>query len=122
MCNTFGEFVKEKRTSMEMSIHIFAKLLKISCSYESSIENGRRPAPSEAVLKKMAIVLRLNDTERARLFDLAGKTKGAFPNDLAQYINENQEIIDIIRISKENNVPDKEWKKFKNQIIKKYYV
>jgi len=49
-----------------------AGLAGMSVDYLSRVEQGRGPRPSEAVLAALARALRLTDTERDHLFDLAG--------------------------------------------------
>jgi transcriptional regulator with XRE-family HTH domain len=49
-----------------------AGLAGMSVDYLTRVEQGRGPRPSEAVLGGLARALRLTDTERSHLFDLAG--------------------------------------------------
>ena len=51
--NEFGAYLKQKRTALGLNQRLFAKMVGISYSYISSIETGKRPAPSEKVIRKM---------------------------------------------------------------------
>src|SRR6266540_3226337 len=57
MIKTFGDFVRERRDSLDLSVREFArKLDDVSPAHISDIENGRRH-PSDELLKKMSHVL-----------------------------------------------------------------
>ena len=122
MSNEFGKFIKEKRTGKALSMRIFANLTKESVAYISSIENGRRTAPSETVLERFADVLCLSNEDRFYMFDLAAKSKAkpTLATDLVTYINENKHIRDVLRLSKELNVESSDWENFMKVIECKY--
>ena len=46
MSNNFGDFIKEKRIRCDYSLKYVAEIIGISNVYQSSIEAGKRPAPS----------------------------------------------------------------------------
>ncbi len=48
-----------------------ASLAGVSVEYYKRLERGQATAPSDSVLGALADALRLNDTERAHLFDIA---------------------------------------------------
>lgn len=57
MIKTFGDFVRERRDALDLSVRELArKLGDISPAHISDIENGRRN-PSDDLLKKLARVL-----------------------------------------------------------------
>lgn len=97
-----------------------AKILGISPVYQSSIESGKRPAPKYELLQKMVEALDLNDVQKAKFYDLASQsaTGKSAPQDIVDHINANQQIRDIIRASRDGNLPDMEitrlWNKIKN--------
>lgn len=63
MIKTFGEFVREKRDVLDISLREFAKKLgDVSPAHISDIENGRRH-PSPELLRKMAQILRVSVQE-----------------------------------------------------------
>lgn len=46
MSDNFGDFIKEKRVRCNYSLKYVAEIIGISNVYQSSIEAGKRPAPS----------------------------------------------------------------------------
>ena len=122
MSNEFGIFIKEKRNSRALNVRSLAKLIGKSASYISSIEKGKRSAPSDEVLEKLAEVLCLNSRDIANMHDLAAKSKRkpTVAIDLVSYINENQLVHDVLRLSKERKVEASDWQNFMNTIKDKY--
>ena len=53
MSDNFGDFIKEKRARCNYSLKYVAEIIGISNVYQSSIEAGKRPAPSYDVLMKL---------------------------------------------------------------------
>lgn len=103
-----------------LTLRTLAKIIGISPVYQSSIESGKRPAPKYELLQRMVEALDLNDVQKARFYDLAGQTTVAksAPPDIVDHINANQQIRDIIRASRDGNLPDTEitnlWNKIQN--------
>jgi transcriptional regulator with XRE-family HTH domain len=63
MIKTLGDFIRERRDDLDMSLREFAKKLgDISPAHISDIENGRR-YPSEELLEKMSHLLRVSVAE-----------------------------------------------------------
>lgn len=122
MSNNFGDFIKEKRIRCDYSLKYVAEIIGISNVYQSSIEAGKRPAPSYDVLMKLRDALKLNDDEFGEMLDLAAESKNsrAVAYDLADYINQNDFIHKTLRFSLKNNVPESEWVNFLNTIIEEY--
>lgn len=107
----FGEYLKSCRTKRNLKLLQTAHMMNISSSYLSSLENGRRPAPSVSVLQKMADVLELDPQERNHLFDLAAENKKppALADDLASYICQTPQLRDTLRCSMECGLSEKDW-------------
>lgn len=122
MSDNFGDFIKEKRIRCDYSLKYVAEIIGISNVYQSSIEAGKRPAPSYDVLMKLRDALKLNDDEFGEMLDLAAESKNsrAVAYDLADYINQNDFIHKTLRFSLKNNVPESEWVNFLNTIIEEY--
>ena len=63
MTKTFGEFIRERRDALDMSLREFAKKLgDISPAHISDIENGKRH-PSAELLQKMSDLLGVSLSE-----------------------------------------------------------
>ena len=104
MSDNFGDFIKEKRARCNYSLKYVAEIIGISNVYQSSIEAGKRPAPSYDVLMKLRDALKLNDDEFGEMLDLAAESKNsrAVAYDLADYINQNDFIHKTLRFSLKN--------------------
>lgn len=122
MSDNFGDFIKEKRIRCDYSLKYVAEIIGISNVYQSSIEAGKRPAPSYDVLMKLRDALKLNDDEFGEMLDLAAESKNsrAVAYDIADYINENEVIRHTLRFALKNNVSESEWVNFLNTIIEEY--
>lgn len=122
MCDSFGEFVREKRKARKISVRQFATQVDISFVYQSCIERGERSAPSYEILLKIADALYLDKDETSRLLDLASKTKSVpmVSYDLAEYVNSNPKVHECIRMSKNNGIPQSEWNDFLEHLKSKY--
>lgn len=116
---TFGNYVKEKRQKLGITLRAFADYLEIAPSYVSDIEKGKRNAPTQDILEKMSRVLKLNDEDKDTLFDLAAKSKNEIAQDLTIYVTENQKVRVALRRAKELNFGDEEWVKIIEQMINK---
>lgn len=118
MEQTFGSFLREKRTERMIKLNTFAALVGISGVYQSYIETGKRPAPREHILERIAKVLALDKYESETMYTLAALThaKKSLPNDLGAYILERPYVAETLKIAKENDIPEEEWRDFKNKI------
>jgi transcriptional regulator with XRE-family HTH domain len=118
MEQTFGSFLREKRTERMIKLNTFAALVGISGVYQSYIETGKRPAPREHILERIAKVLALDKYESETMYTLAALThaKKSLPNDLGAYILERPYVAETLMIAKENDIPEEEWRDFKNKI------
>lgn len=115
----FGGFVKDKRQSLNITLRAFAERLEIAPSYMSDIEKGKRNAPTQEVLEKMASVLELNNNDRNKLFDLAAESKNEVAQDLTQYLSENKSVRVALRRAKELNLGEDEWLKIIDEMLTK---
>ena len=97
-----------------IKLNTFAKLIGISPVYLSYIENEKRPAPSDKVLKMIISKLYLTEKESEKLLMLAAQThhRPAIPEDIIDYINNNAYVLAAIRTAKEYNVSDNLWQEF----------
>ncbi len=123
MKQTFGSFIKEKRIQNMIKLNSFAKLIGISPVYLSYLENGKRPAPSDRVLKAIIEKLNLNEAESDVLLLLAAETHhhSAIPSDLIDYINNTKYVTEALRIAKEHNVSDFVWQDFIDRVKSEYF-
>ncbi len=122
MKKSFGAFLNEKRTQNKITLRTFSHMIGISPEYLSKIENGLRAAPNNVVVRKIAQVLLLDCEEQEKLFDLAAssKTYPALALDLVEYIMENQEVHQILRLVKRYNVSSDDLRIIIDMITEKY--
>ena len=116
---TFGGFVKTRRQSLNITLRAFAERLEIAPSYMSDIEKGKRNAPTQEVLEKMASVLALNAEDRNKFFDLAAESKNEVAQDLTRYVSENKSVRVALRRAKELNLGEDEWLKIIDEMLNK---
>ena len=119
--NTFGAFIREKRQQKNLSLRNLVELLDLSPVHMSNIENDRRPAPKDDVLKKIIEVLQLNKHEQEEMYELAAKTKDipTVPSDLPEYISGNELARAALRTAKDVDATDKEWIEFIEKLKKR---
>ena len=108
---TFGEYLANKRKEREMSLRMLAKELDVSPTYLSDVENDRRNALSYEKLQKVIEILKLDEEEQRKLYDLAGKSKDTIPADVEEFVKENLQVITLLRDMKRNNKEGDEDKK-----------
>lgn len=121
--NEFGAYLKQKRTALGLNQRLFAKMVGISYSYISSIETGKRPAPSEKVLEKMEYELKLKPKERELFEHLAAKSR-AVPSvspKIADYVNNNDFVFQALSFAESNNIEERKWQEFLDKMRKRYY-
>lgn len=123
MSNEFGDYLKQKRMALGINQRAFAKMAGISYSYISSIETGKRPAPSRDVLRKLENELRLKAREKELFEHLAAKSR-AIPTvtpKIANYVNNNDCVLQALSFAESNDIEEKDWQEFLCRIKKKYY-
>ena len=111
MKQTFGQYIKEKRTEKMMRVNAFAKAVGISTVYESYIENGKRPAPSEKVLVGIEKVLMLNSEEKSYMRYLASLSRSTYsvPAGVMKYLGERPYVCGVILTAKEKRLSEADW-------------
>ena len=113
---TFGSFIREKRIELKpyISLRKMAELIDIVPSYMSTMETGYDSAPSEEILVKIAYILKLDKQEQELMYELAAKSKTytAIPEDLPEYISNNEYARIALRVAKDMDATDSEWIEF----------
>jgi transcriptional regulator with XRE-family HTH domain len=115
MDKTFGQFLTSRRKAKDIPLRRFAAMLDISPEFLCNIEKGRRSAPMEDVLEKMAGLLLLSKEDKALMYDLAAESKNTvstIPSDLTGFINENRVVVAALRMAKDVDATDEEWQEF----------
>ena len=116
----FGDFINQKRRENKYTLMNAAKILGISFSYLSDIEQGRKLPPNSTkkehkeLLKKMKDCFKLTDKEYDKLLELADKElvdKGHLSNDITEYMSETPFATMALRKATNKKLSDKDWKK-----------
>ena len=113
----FGDYIKRKRLSdqREITLSDMSKQLGISLSFLSDIENNRRKPFDAEKIEAFAAYLELSNIEKAKLYDLAGRERGAVPSDIED-IMMYEEIGNMARFalreSVAGNITEEDWKRF----------
>ena len=121
--NEFGKFLQQKRKELGISQRVFAKMVGISYSYISSIETGKRSAPSAKIIRNMERELNLKYKEKELFEHLAAKSR-ATPTvspQIANYVNNNDCVLQTLSFAESNNIEEKDWQEFLDRIKGKYY-
>lgn len=118
---TFGAFIREKRLRKNITLRQLVELLDLSPVHMSNIENDRRPAPKDEVLKRIIEVLQLNKQEQEEMYELAAKSKDipTVPGDLPEYISGNELARVALRTAKDMDATDNEWMEFIEKLKKR---
>lgn len=107
----FGECLREKRINANLKARVAAERWSISAGYLSSMENGKRTAPSFELLEEIANSLDLSRQDRYLLFDLAAESKNPpeLSEDIVAYIYQNPVIRDLLRYAMTCSLKEKDW-------------
>jgi len=119
--DTFGKFLKAKRTERKITLRGFAALMNLSPVYICDVEKDRKPAPSDERLTQIAEKLSFDKKEVEQMLDLAAvsRHRPAVSNDLPEYIMENEIVRVALRTAKEADATDKEWQEFIEKLQKR---
>ena len=112
----FGEFLVPQRVQSDIPAQWLAEALGISQVYMCDIEKGRRRI-SEALLPRLAELLKLSEEESYEMYDLAAQAKNTVSADVAEYIMQNDIVRRLIRTAQKIGVSDDIWQEFIAQII-----
>lgn len=91
----FGEFIKERRIKLKLSLRQFSEELDFDPSQWSKIERGiLAPPKSESVLSKIGSVLKIHkgSDEWKELMDLAALSAGRIPQDILS----DEELVKVL--------------------------
>lgn len=115
----FGKFIEERRKALGLTLRGFAAELDIAPAYMSDIEKGRRYPPDKK-LDEIAQILKLNETEKNSMLDLAAMAKSkTVSSDLPEYIMEKDLARVALRRARDGKLSDEGWQEVINLIDKK---
>lgn len=114
--NSFGSLVRKTRLDLSIGQRELAKKIGIAASYLNDIEKEKRTAPKSNIIKKLSAILKVNLND---LNDLAGISKGEVPPDISDYIQNNPNLVSLIRSIKNNNLNEFQLNEINNFFSKK---
>ena len=113
----FGDFIKRKRQEHpdELTLKEVSKMLGISLSFLSDVENNRRKPFDKEKIELFAEKLGLTVDEKALMYDLAARDRGEVPSDIEDIMMYG-EIGDMARLalrqSNAGKISEDDWKQF----------
>ena len=112
---TFGSHIRNLRIKNKIGQRELAKKIGVSASYLNDIEKDKRAAPKNNVIKKISSILSI---DLDFLNDLAGNSKKSLAPDITEYIQNNPEVVSLIRSFKNNKFGKIEINKIEKSIDK----
>ena len=108
MKNAFGDFIREKRLALGLSMRSFAREVGMQPSNYCNVETGVLPPPSAEGVARIAVALRLEPalSEYTRLLDLAAEARREVPADIAKMVRENELIPALLRTVESERVSE----------------
>jgi transcriptional regulator with XRE-family HTH domain len=99
MKNTFGQFLKERRLALDLSLREFARKIDMQPSNYCNIESDVLSPPGGQTLERIARALGLTKgtPDYQTLHDLAAEARDEIPADLARMVKENELIPAMLR-------------------------
>src|SRR5437899_2778439 len=96
---TFGEFIKDKRLALDLSLREFAGKVGMQPSNYCNVEAGVLPPPPAESLERIAKALGLKKgtPDYTQYHDLAAKGRDGIPADVEQLIKDNDLIPAMLR-------------------------
>ena len=105
----FGEYVKQMRERLGMTMRELAERVKISPAYLCDIEKGNRKPP-EKFLATFAEALHILDPEELNAFyDSAGISKNGQHTDINSYIDGLPSARMALRTARDRHFTDADW-------------
>lgn len=106
MAKTFGEFLKQKRLGLDLSLREFAGKVGMQPSNYCNVEADVLAPPRGETLERIAKALGLKRSapDYETLHDLAGKGRDEIPADIERMIKKNELIPAMLRTVEYENV------------------
>lgn len=121
--NTFGRFIRAKRLDAgDVMLKDIGYAVGISLSYLSDIEHDRRNPGDGFNYEALAKILRMSESEKAHMYDLAGKLRRTVPEDIEDVMmnTESGNMARMaLRMTKAGIAKEDDWKEFIRQLERK---
>lgn len=118
---SFGKYIRQRREELGFSVRAFASIMQMSAVYLSYIENGKRKAPlieknGKNHMQDFVKHLQIDEKEILFFYEMAAATRG-ITSDVLEYLKDNIYAQLAVRLAKEVNLSDEEWKCFISNIL-----
>ncbi len=101
---SFGDFIRQRREELGLTIRTIVKQLEISPAYWCDIEKGSRLAPCK-LLNEMVKILKIDESDRNDFIDLAYLSHETCAPDLIEYLIANKSARIALREEINGNKP-----------------
>jgi len=113
----FGDYIKQKRLQHpdELTLKEVSKMLGISLSFLSDVENNRRKPFDKNKIEMLAAKLGLTAEEKATMFDLAARGRKEVPSDIEDvmmYSEVGKMARLALRKTNIGEITEEDWKQF----------
>lgn len=119
----FGKYVRKRRKELGLSCRRLAEILGMSVVYLSCIELGTRKAPfstknGKDYMEELVLHLRIKKEDVTTFYEMAAATRCTnISTDILTYLEANKSAQVALRLAKEVNLSDDEWKIFVSHIV-----
>ena len=99
MATTFGQFLKEKRLALDLSLREFARQVGMQPSNYCNVEADVLPPPPPESLEKLcrALGIKKGTSDFESFHDLAAKGRDEIPADVERIVKENELLPAMLR-------------------------
>ena len=105
--DVFGDYVRQRRNELNLSLRYVAQELEITPAYLSDIEQGNRQAPCK-LLDRFIKILQIEEDKQQDFIDLAFQNRNICAPDLIEYLIANKMARVAIRSAIEENISGEE--------------
>ena len=125
----FGKYIRKRRKELGLSCRRLAEMLGMSVVYLSCIELGTRKAPfstknGKDYMEDLVLHLRIKKEDISTFYEMAAATRCTkytkstnISTDILTYLEANKSAQVALRLAKEVNLSDEEWKIIISHIV-----
>ncbi len=116
---TFGAYIAAKRREAGLTLREAAGHLGITPAYLCDVEKGNRSAFDLKKLRAFALMTGMSESEKERMYDLAGENRNEISPDISQYLSDNTYIFAALRTAKTLNATKDDWNTMLEELKKR---
>lgn len=115
--NDFGQYIIELRTRSNYSQTELAERIGVAPNYISHLESGTKVNPSITIMALLFRELNMSKSEIEKFLDLHAKANNCVSYDIADFIMENDDVRQAIRIERDKPNASPNWNDFIKKLI-----